>query len=179
MRDLSFAQAALVVVVGLACNRPRNAPEIEPSAVTSRNSNDAGREGLGTPVRPSDTPAVTIHRGEQPILFHVQVARTLEERASGLVGRPTLAADAGLLMIFDAPGVHPVSMTTTLLPIDMLFIGKDRRVVGIIENAKPKSATKYQVERPSQYVLEILGGMVAKLGLAAGQSVEFRAIPGL
>lgn len=122
---------------------------------------------------------MTIHVAQQPVLFHVQVARTPEERANGLVGRPTLAIDAGLLMIYDAPGIHPVDTTTTLVPIDMLFIGKDRRVVGIIENAKPKSSTKYRLGRPSQYVLEVLGGMVAKLGLAAGQSVEFRAIPGL
>jgi uncharacterized protein len=130
------------------------------------------------PSTPELTPAVTINVGRHPVLFHVQVASTPEERANGLVGRPSLASDAGVLFVFPRPGMQALNMKDTVIPIDMIFIGADRRIVGIIERAQPLSLTAGRIGVASQFVLQIRGGLAAKNGFRVGQSVEFRAIPG-
>jgi uncharacterized membrane protein (UPF0127 family) len=127
---------------------------------------------------PAATPAVSIRVGPRDVLFHVQVAATPEEHANGLIGRPSLASDAGLLFVFARPGLQTLRMKDTLIPIDIIFIGADRRIVGIIEKAQPLTATERRIALPSQYVLEIGGGLSSRLGLQVGQSVELRAIPG-
>ena len=50
-------------------------------------------------------------------------------------------------------------MKNTLIPLDMIFIGSDRKIVGIVENAAPETETPRRVEGLSRYVLEIGGGM--------------------
>jgi uncharacterized protein len=127
---------------------------------------------------PATTPAVTIKAGPQPVLFHVQVAATPQERANGLMGRPTLASDTGILFVFDRPENQTISTKENLLATDIIFIGADRRIVGVIAGSRPLGAVPYRIEAPSRYVLEIRGGLAAQQGFKIGQSVEFRAIPG-
>jgi uncharacterized membrane protein (UPF0127 family) len=66
-------------------------------------------------------------------------------------------------------------MKNTLIPLDMIFIGADWRIAGIVENAEPKTLTAREVPAPSQYVLEINGGLSARHGIRAGQAVDFQA----
>jgi uncharacterized membrane protein (UPF0127 family) len=172
----------VAATIAAGCHRSRGAPQASKSdAATGTLEHNAGNQDVqevGAAAVLAPTPAVTINVGERQALFHVQIAATPEERANGLVGRPTLASDAGLLLVFDKPGIQEVGMKTTLLPIDMIFIGADRHVVGIIERAKPRSTTKHRGPIGSQYVLEISGGLASRLGVQVGQSVDFRAIPG-
>ena len=89
--------------------------------------------------------------------------------------REHLDADAGMLFVFEQPRVHAFWMKNTLIPLDMIFIGADRRIVGIVENAEPQDADgARRCGAPSQYVLEIGGGLSARLGIRAGQPVEFQ-----
>lgn len=128
---------------------------------------------------PAPTPAVIINVGPRPVLFHVQVASTPQERANGLIGRPTLASDAGLLLIFPRPGKQAVDTKNTQMVVDLIFIGADHRIVGIRERAQPRSQTASRIGVASQYILEIGGGLSVKSGIRVGQAVEFRAIPGV
>jgi hypothetical protein len=66
-------------------------------------------------------------------------------------------------------------MKNTLIPLDMIFIGADWRIAGIVENAEPRTLTSRDVGVPSQYVLEINGGLSARYGIHAGQLVDFQA----
>jgi uncharacterized membrane protein (UPF0127 family) len=68
-------------------------------------------------------------------------------------------------------------MKNTLIPLDMIFIGGDHRVVGVVENAEPQTLTGRRVDGDSQYVLEINGGFSAKMGIQPGSEVEFRDVP--
>jgi uncharacterized protein len=126
---------------------------------------------------PAQTPAVIIQADGRTILFHVQVARTPEEHANGLVGRPTLASDAGLLFVFASPEVRGLRTENTLMPTDLIFIGADRRIAGIINEARPGSSLLRGIAARWQYVLQIRGGLSSRHGLRAGQPVELRAIP--
>jgi len=150
-----------------------NAP-LPPAARGTRN-----RQRGPAASAPVPTPAVTINVGRQRVLFHVQVASTPEERANGLVGRPSLASDAGVLFVFPQPGLQALSTKDTVIPVDMIFIGANRRIVGIIERAQPLSLLASRIGVASQFVLQIGGGLAAKNGFHVGQAVELRAIPGV
>jgi len=91
--------------------------------------------------------------------------------------RKSMDADAGMLFVSENERPHVFWMKNTLIPLDMIFIGANRRIVGIVQNAEPQSLTGRQVDGPSQYVLEIGGGLSASLGIRAGQFVEFRGVP--
>jgi len=103
----------------------------------------------------------------------VEVAATPEAQARGLMYR------RGMLFVFPAEAPHEFWMKNTFIPLDMIFIGADGRIVGIHANATPLSTAPLGVERPSRYVLEVPGGWAARRGVAPGDRVELRgtAVP--
>ena len=67
-------------------------------------------------------------------------------------------------------------MKNTPLPLDMIFISKDLKIVGIVEQAVPFSTDSRSVPAASQFVLEINGGLSKRHGIKAGDSVRFHAL---
>jgi uncharacterized membrane protein (UPF0127 family) len=126
---------------------------------------------------PRSTPAVTVDVGGRKLAFRVELAVNPEEQARGLMYRTELAPDAGMLFVFDESRVQTFWMKNTLIPLDMIFIGSDRRIAGIVENAEPQTLTERRVAAPSQYVLEIGGGLSQRLGIRPGATVEFSGVP--
>jgi hypothetical protein len=102
----------------------------------------------------------------------VEVVRTPAERARGLMFRKHLAQDAGMLFLFDEEDEHPFWMKNTLIPLDLIFIGADLRIAGIVERAEPLTEKSRTVGKPSRYVLEVNGGFCADRGIAPGDRVE-------
>ena len=114
--------------------------------------------------------------GRPEVSVRVELARTAQERGRGLMFREQLDADAGMLFLYENETIQRFWMRNTLIPLDMIFISADHRVVGVVENAEPQTDTLRQVEQPSQYVLEVNGGFAAANGIAAGTPVEFRNV---
>lgn len=104
--------------------------------------------------------------------FKVEIADTFATRERGLMFRKSLAADRG--MLFDFKTVQPVSfwMKNTLIPLDMVFIGADGRIVSIARNATPMSETTIASAGPVLDVLELRGGRAAEIGAAPGDRVR-------
>jgi hypothetical protein len=120
-------------------------------------------------------PEVVIHVGAgSEVHVPVELASTEQDRARGLMYRRDLGADAGMLFVFPKTADHPFWMKNTPLPLDMIFIGEDLVVVGIVENAIPFSTRSLGVARPSRYVLEVHAGFSARNGIGPGDRVEFR-----
>ena len=105
----------------------------------------------------------------------MELAITPQEHERGLMYREHLAPDAGMLFISESPRRQVFWMKNTLIPLDMIFIGADWRIAGIVENAEPKTLSAREVAAPSQYVLEIGGGLSARYGIRAGQAIDFQA----
>ncbi|MFH1436129.1 MAG: DUF192 domain-containing protein [Pseudomonadota bacterium] len=119
-------------------------------------------------------PAVTILKdGESQVRVKVQVARTPEERATGLMYRDKLEKGTGMLFIFEEPSVQSFWMKNTLIPLDMIFISHSLEIMGIVENAHPLTLDPRRVEEKSQYVLEVNGGFSSKYGISKGMKVNF------
>jgi uncharacterized protein len=105
--------------------------------------------------------------------FKVEVADTFATRERGLMFRKSLAADRG--MLFDFKTVQPsVSfwMKNTLIPLDMVFIGADGRIVSIARNATPLSERPIASAGPALDVLELRGGRAAEIEAAPGDRVR-------
>lgn len=115
---------------------------------------------------------LTIASGSQRHAFQVEVMRTPDQRARGLMHRNYLPPDRG--MLFDFGRTEPVAMwmQNTYIPLDMLFIRADGTVARIAENTEPLSTRTIPSGEPVLSVLEINGGTAAKLGIKPGDKVE-------
>ncbi|PZU10808.1 DUF192 domain-containing protein [Sphingomonas sp.] len=105
--------------------------------------------------------------------FRVEVAATPDQQETGLMYRRTMPADHG--MIFPMDPARPVSfwMKNTYLPLDLVFIGPDRRIISIAANAQPLSLDLIECREPVAAVLELNGGAAAKQGIVAGDLVRW------
>jgi uncharacterized protein len=151
------------------------------AALTGAGCKNSQRMSAGTSAA-ADAVAAQVSvsvTGGRSVPFRVEVARTSPEREQGLMYRDRLAADAGMLFVFDRPAPLAFWMKNTFIPLDMIFIGGDRRIVGIVENAEPRTLSTRRVEGLSKYVLEISGGLSAKLGIQTGAAVDLSGVPDL
>jgi uncharacterized membrane protein (UPF0127 family) len=115
--------------------------------------------------------AITIHTRSATRRLNVEVAVTLEQREQGLMGRESLAPDAGMLFVFEEERVASMWMHDTRIPLDMLFLASDGRVVKIAARVKPMSDDVISSERPVRGVLELSAGSAERLGIAPGDQV--------
>lgn len=111
-------------------------------------------------------------------LFEVEVARTPEQKARGLMFRESLAPDAGMLFLSRRPRRQTMWMKNTLIPLDMLFVAADGRIVRIHERATPMSLESISSRGRVLAVLELRGGTAARLGLRPGDRVRHPAFGG-
>jgi hypothetical protein len=109
----------------------------------------------------------------------VEVAATPESRTRGLMWRKELPAGRGMLFVFAEEEVQSFWMRNTLIPLDMLFIDSEGRILGIIERAQPRTLTGRSVGVPGRYVLEVPGGWCQAVGIASGGTVELQGLEGL
>jgi len=94
----------------------------------------------------------------------------------GLQYRHELAAGRGMIFLFPAEAPQTFWMKNTPIPLDMIFIDHDRKIVGIVEQTTPFSLEPRSVGVPSQFVLEINGGLAKRYGIQAGDRVRFDGI---
>jgi uncharacterized membrane protein (UPF0127 family) len=106
----------------------------------------------------------------------VEIAADPGSRERGLMWRKSLKEGTGMLFVFPEPAEHQFWMKNTLIPLDMLFIGRDKRVVGVVAQAQPGDLTPVGPQVPSLYVLEVPSGWAAKRGIAEGGQVEIEGI---
>jgi hypothetical protein len=107
----------------------------------------------------------------------VELARTEAERARGLMHRTELAPDAGMLFLFEETAEHAFWMRNTLIPLDMIFLADDGRVVGVAARATPGDLSPRSAGGPSRYVLEVPGGWAEAHGVGPGDRARFENVP--
>ena len=107
--------------------------------------------------------------------IEVELALTGAQHAQGLMYRRSLAADAGMLFLYNGSGMLSMWMKNTPVPLDMLFIAPDGRIVDVAERTVPYSLETISSRFPASAVLEVNGGTVARLGVQPGDLVRHRA----
>lgn len=103
--------------------------------------------------------------------FTVEIARSEQEQAYGLMNRQSLAPDRGMIFPYQAPQDVSFWMRDTFIPLDLIFIAPGGRIFQIEESAVPLSLEPIPSGEKIQAVLEIAGGRAAELGIAPGDTV--------
>jgi uncharacterized protein len=103
-------------------------------------------------------------------VIRAEVASTFDTRGRGLMFRESLAANQGMLFVFEDAGPHCMWMKNTLIPLSVAFIAADGTIVNI-EDMKPKDESTHCAKRPVPYALEMDRGWFASRGIKAGQKI--------
>ena len=92
------------------------------------------------------------------IQYHVEIAKTSEEQAEGLMHRLELKKNEGMLFLFDNEKKASFWMKNTLIPLDIIFINKNGSINKIYKNTIPKSKKRIISKGEVLAVLEINAG---------------------
>lgn len=107
--------------------------------------------------------------------FRVEIARTPDQRAQGLMYRRQMAPDAGMLFLFDGVEERAMWMKNTFIPLDMLFIDERGKIVRIEQRTVPHSLRTILSGGPVAAVLELNAGTAARLAIGPGDRVIYAA----
>lgn len=161
---IRWFSTAFVAFAVAACS-PQSAEADRPATPTPAATHSAS----GLEVIPV---TIATARGERA--FRAEVARTPQQQARGLMFRTQMGADEGMLFDYTAdPHVLSFWMRNTVIPLDIIFITPDRRVLNIAANAVPYSEESLRATGVAAAVLELNGGRAAELGIAPGDRVSW------
>ena len=153
--------AALLALA--ACSPPAGAGASSPPAAAS-----TAHPVSGLPVIPlTVTTAGKAHR------FQVEIARSADEQAKGLMFRTAMGAGEGMIFPMNPPRSAAFWMRNTVIPLDIIFIGTDRRILNIAANTVPYSEASLASSGAVSAVLELNGGRAAQLGIGPGDRVAW------
>jgi uncharacterized membrane protein (UPF0127 family) len=161
---LTAAAFALTSISG-ACASP---PKASPATCKT----GAGQAEL-RPLQP-----LTLVTDKSRVALQVEDADTYDERETGLMCRKSMAPDRGMLFDFGQPTKDVTFwMRNTLIPLDIVYIRPDGRVLSIARNARPLDETPLPAGGTIRAVLELAGGRAAQIGLLPGDKVIHRIFP--
>jgi uncharacterized membrane protein (UPF0127 family) len=103
--------------------------------------------------------------------FNVEMALTMSQQMTGLMFRPTVPADGGMLFDWGTERDSQMWMKNTLASLDMLFIGTDGTIRHIAENTVPQSLATIDGRFPVRATLELAAGTAARLDIRVGDKV--------
>ncbi len=166
-RPSSFRKLVLAVLLGGA-------------AALGACSDEPARAQQPAATTPQPTEALSIETPTGTHRFRIEVAVTPDQKATGLMFRRELAADAGMLFTYETPQIITMWMRNTYIPLDMIFIDSLGRVVSVAERTIPETLTTIPSAAPAVGVLEVPAGTAARLGIGPGARVIhpfFRTAP--
>lgn len=113
---------------------------------------------------------------QHSIVIKAEVAENSYQLAKGLMFRESLNENNGMLFIFNNEGNRTFWMKNTKIPLDLIFISKNKKIVDIKENFLPcskNSCPSYTSTQPAKYVLEVNAGFVEKNKIQIDEEISF------
>ena len=115
--------------------------------------------------QPQNLPTVTLKSGMHNIV--AQVAKTPDQRSTGLMYRQQMPAHEGMVFIFESPATQCFWMRNTLIPLSAAFLADDGSIVNI-EDMAPRTENGHCAKRPVRFALEMEQGWFARRALGPG-----------
>ena len=112
---------------------------------------------------------------KQNLTIEVEVAKTETQRSRGLMYRDSLKQEKGMLFVFECEHIQRVWMKNTLIPLDIIFISKQGKVVSILKELQPcikDPCNIYASTKRAKYMLEINAGEIDNKDIAVGQILK-------
>ncbi len=156
--------AVLLAAACLACS-PQGAAGTAPTAAAAAPDTH--------PVSGLEVVPLSVTSGAKRHAFTVEVADTPQAQSRGLMFRTELGPNEGMVFPYSAPQMLSFWMKNTPLPLDIIFIGADGKIVNIAAMTTPYSLDSVPSTGPAVAVLEIPGGRAEELGIGPGDSVEW------
>ncbi len=119
-------------------------------------------------------PLVIVSRDGKEHRFSVEMALTAAQQEIGLMSRPTVPADGGMLFDWGVVQRSQMWMCNTIAPLDMVFIRSDGTIDSIAENTVPHSLAEIDSQGPVRATLELAAGTTARLHIRVGDKVRQR-----
>ena len=167
LRPCYVVGAALMIA---ACS-PQAASE-PPTSATSGAQVVAGAPSTH-PVSGLEVVPVTLTLEGGEHIIDAELAATPQAQARGLMFRTEMGADEGMIFPYENAHVLSFWMKNTVIPLDIIFIGPDQRVINVAANAVPYSLTPVTAEGVASAVLELNGGRAAELGIGPGTKIDW------
>ena len=152
-----------VLALGLAACSPQPAAEATPAAAAEERH----------PTSNLRIVPVTVRSGSETRLFRTEVANSPEAQARGLMFRTELPDDEAMLFPRDEIAIASFWMKNTPIPLDIIFIGTDLKIINIAAMTTPYSLDPVLSDGPVGAVLEIRGGLAEELGIEPGDTVQW------
>ncbi|MGH1386583.1 DUF192 domain-containing protein [Kordia sp.] len=111
--------------------------------------------------------------GEDIITLDVEFAETNYERETGLMYRKSMKDNQAMLFIFSSSFPRNFYMKNTYIPLDIIYLDENKKIVSFQENAKPLNEEGLPSEVPAMYVLEVKAGLAEKWLLEIGDTITF------
>ena len=119
-------------------------------------------------------PAATVTFDESGAVLYVAVAETAQEQQKGLMGVETLAADEGMVFVFDEPSNSTFWMKDTLIPLSIAFVDESGRVIGVrdMQPCEADPCPTYGADQPFVLAIEANLGWFDRAGIEVGDHAE-------
>ena len=169
-RHRAVTYLALVSIVAALAAVYFLRPAPEPSNYETPSSELAPIESA-QPKLPVASYAVTRADGKK-IPLALEEASTLPQQEKGLMFRTQMEADEGMIFLYTDADIRQIWMKNTVLPLDIIFIGADHRILSIEPNSTPFSETVIASPSPAQWIVELRGGVANAYGLHVGDLIS-------
>ena len=156
----------------------------KPLLIADRNDSISVSTSTESPTASTTTPntasgivkegeVVFLHGDKRVRKIDVEIAENDAEREKGLMFRPYLSDSVGMLFIFNESSPQSFWMKNTMISLDIIYVGPDKKIVSIQKKAKPYSEESLPSFGNAQYVVEVNGGYCDKYGIQVGDTIVF------
>ncbi len=157
--SLFSLSVCLLLTTGYSCKK--NSKQIAP---VKKQTISFTKEGSLQLVKSDSTVLTTLD---------IEIADNDYETQTGLMYRTSMENNQGMLFVFPDERYHSFYMKNTEIPLDIIFIGADKKIVHIAKNNAPRSETSIPSNLPAQYVLEVNAGLSQSWDLETGDSISY------
>ena len=113
-----------------------------------------------------------ISTDKEEMFYNLEIAITPEQQIQGLMNRDKLAPNGGMIFIINPIRKVTMWMKDTKIPLDILFISPEARIIKIVENATPMSEEHLNSDSEVSAVIELIGGSVKKHNIKVGDNIK-------
>ncbi|GAA4958907.1 DUF192 domain-containing protein [Algibacter aquimarinus] len=107
------------------------------------------------------------------VVIDIEIADTDFDIQTGLMYRNTMQTKQGMLFVFDDDQPRSFYMKNTRIPLDLIFINSNKKIVSFQKNAKPFDESSLPSNAPAKYVLEINTGLVDSWDISVKDSISY------